>query len=184
MCNPSSAAGWAAGSAGAAVAAGLETTSVTAAGAAGTARNRVSGTTAVVRDERWMRTLTSPRSSSNSAISCALRNSMSSLISFRFIWKGGTFFYSRPPTSFAGECGTVSSTARSILYRDQFLGGRCEHVTPILRHHHHILNTDSPLARNVGSWLNCDHHPGLEYIRLVCGHTRRFVDLNSHSVAS
>src|SRR5439155_27130722 len=58
--------------------------------AACTAMVRVSCAGALKFGARLIRTFTSPRSSSTSAISCSFKNSMSSLISFRFIVYGGT----------------------------------------------------------------------------------------------
>src|SRR5437899_12269497 len=58
--------------------------------AACTAMVRVSCAGALEFGARLIRTFTSPRSTSNSATSCSFKNSMMSLISFRFIVYGGT----------------------------------------------------------------------------------------------
>src|SRR5438128_4330445 len=84
---------------------------------------------------RLTRTFTSPRSSSNSAMSFSIRNSMSSLSSFWFMLVSGHDF----------------SCRHSLLQRDQFLGRGREHFATALGDHNHVFDADPALARQVDS---------------------------------
>jgi len=132
-----------------------------AVGAGCIAKYRVSGKEAALAGSpaRLIRTLTSPRSNSNSAMSFSIKNSMSSFSSFWFIVWGGPASYSLVP-AWEPACRTNSLRRSSLnLYKFLLLGRK--YFAPGFCYYHHVFNANTPLSWNVRARFHSNHHPGL-----------------------
>src|SRR5579864_7360887 len=103
-----------------------------------------------------MRTLTSPRSSSNSVMSSSFRNCTSSLISLRFILN-----CSPVQGSAAQETrGSPSAQWKTKSNRYEVLGAGRQHFAPRLGDHDRIFDADAVLSWQIDARLDCNHHAG------------------------
>src|SRR5690242_15651650 len=116
-------------------------------------------------EARFMRTFTSPRSSSNSAMSFSIRNSISSLISFWFM--GFQIVYEASPW----------------LNRKQFFCGLGKNLAARFGHHNRIFDAHSELFRQVNAWLDGNHHSGLQEFLLPSRNARSLMNLQAQAVA-
>src|SRR6202162_1643664 len=190
VCSPGSTAGGGAA---------LSVAAEAATGAAGKAE--ISGTAAgVVCTAKWvtgaggattcstprlMRTFTSPRSNSNSAISFSIKNSMSSFSSFWFIVCGGTVSFV-PRARVAGDCRRMSpmpSLRVAASKRNRCLGSRGQNLAASLRDHHHVFYPHSKLAWDIYAGFDGDHHPRAQQFCLSGRYAWWFMNFQSHPVA-
>src|SRR5437660_986619 len=152
-------------------------------GAECTAKYRVSGA-AEDPPPRLIRTFTSPRSNSNSAISFSIKNSMSSFSSFWFIVCGGTVsFVARARV--AGDCRRMSpmpSLRLAASKRNQCLGDWGQNLAASLCDHHHVFDPHSKLSRDIYAGFDGDYHPRAQDFCLSGRYTWWFMNFQTHPV--
>src|SRR6266542_3664755 len=128
---------------------------------------------------RLMRSLTSSRSISNSAMSFSASNSTSSLISFGFICRPGA------PREVAARhwienlflfCNT------SVQFEQLFVHGS-QNIVSAFGHHQHIFNANPALARQINSGLYRDDHSGPESCITARCQSRELMNFQSNTVS-
>src|SRR5438270_7821592 len=117
---------------------------------------------------RLMRTLTSPRSSSNSVMSFSMRNSTSSLSSFWFMLVESHLQKTRKaghPLVGLQSTQNARLAIRAIRLnseRQQIFGTGGQNFVTCLRDHDSVFDAHSPLAGEVNSRLDCNDHCRLQ----------------------
>src|SRR2546430_13402748 len=134
-----------------------------------------------------MRTLTSPRSNSNSAMSFSIKNSMSSFSSFWFIVCGGTVSFvaraSLGPREPAGEMSPIPAKEAGLKHNHS-LGRGSQNLAASLCDHHHVFDPHSKLSRDVYARFDGDDHPRVQDFFLSGRYAWWFMNFQAHSVTS